>query len=392
MNTRNSTLARAVVFYVAAALCCTAIAGTNDGLSELDAIGDAVDAKFLPSSGMFWKPDESGTGIAFEVIDGLVFGAYYNYNPDGSQAYQVFSGVPVVNDWAAWGDTGVMASMEATVATTEGGICLECSVPDPYETNVLPDKMHLTWYSPRRVLIEYKGTSRLMTPSREIAPGSTVADQMLRGAWRQFEVRSTDTFFPGKKFEHKGVVIRLEPRTDDEKWYFNLDTTTGERVGPYWVNLPDDDQVQYKWVCKDPLTHTGNPSDDADRCEDIYPNGLSEPGRLGNPNEIVWQDPNTGEFFGIPVFNSTSPNPECPDTQEVINGREVTRVCVDDYRTVYAYYSLDKDTMVRRMWTIATALRSDETFTRRIDRLGGPDQFMQRMPLDDDIHPQESWK
>lgn len=385
-----------IAFLASACLSTLAFAQgrSNAGLSQLDALGDAVDGEYYPSPGMFWTPDEAGTGIAFEIVDGLVFGAYYNYNPDGTQAYQVFSGTPVINDWYEWGDTGVMATMEATIATTQGGVCLECSGPEPYDTTVLPDKAYLTWYSPRRVLIEYKGTTRLMTPTREIAPGSTVADLMTSSSWRRFEVRSIQGGFVGDPVEHNGVVLKLEPRTDDEKWYFHLDTSVGNRVGPYWVNLPSDSQLQYKWVCQQPAARlSGQVSDDKDRCLDIFPEGFgNEPGRAGHPNEIVWQDSETGEFFGIRVIVPVSANPECPATQEVIGGREITRLCVDDYTQVFAYHAMNADRMVRRSWYIATDVRADETYSRHIDRIDGPDQFFQRMPLNGTVRPQETWK
>ncbi len=107
-----------------------------------------IEELIRPTSGLWWNPDEPGTGISLEFsAAGPWFGALYLYNPDGTPVFVTLQGNSLdyavnrqgLSESTAYSGAfilGVYAVAEGTVNSSSEGLCLGCDWQQP-NTGVL---------------------------------------------------------------------------------------------------------------------------------------------------------------------------------------------------------------------------------------------------------------
>jgi hypothetical protein len=93
-----------------------------------------------PETGLWYTPDEPGTGFMFEVQGGILAGYYYLYDDDGRPQWLMVSGPLVESD-----TDGVMWELETPLLQFSGGRCLDCDYA-PAELDDSPGTIRLEFY------------------------------------------------------------------------------------------------------------------------------------------------------------------------------------------------------------------------------------------------------
>ena len=72
--------------------------------------------RVVPTSGIWYNPEQPGTGYTIEVQNNRIFGAYYGYNEQGKQIWLTFLG-----DLVESNEVGVMWTFDSEFKQFEGG-------------------------------------------------------------------------------------------------------------------------------------------------------------------------------------------------------------------------------------------------------------------------------
>ena len=86
----------------------------------------------VPTSAIWWNPDQSGVGINISIQNNKVFGIYYGYSDDGDSTWYTFIG-----DLVASEQPGSNWELSAPLDLFENGTCINCDYqfPNPVEFN-----------------------------------------------------------------------------------------------------------------------------------------------------------------------------------------------------------------------------------------------------------------
>ena len=87
----------------------------------------------FPEPGLWYNPDQSGTGFKFEFQNGVMAGYYYGYDTGGDPEWYMVTGRLERSE-----QTGVMWELEAEPLRFSGGNCLGCPYQPPEEPDALP--------------------------------------------------------------------------------------------------------------------------------------------------------------------------------------------------------------------------------------------------------------
>lgn len=124
-------------------LMATTVWAQDDSLIE----GDFREL-IRPTNGLWWNPDEPGTGLSLEFSkEGPWFGSMYLYNQDGSPTFVTLQGETVAYsvDRTGLSDNTVMAGAftlgvyavaEGSVNRSSDGLCLNCSPQTPITDSI----------------------------------------------------------------------------------------------------------------------------------------------------------------------------------------------------------------------------------------------------------------
>lgn len=81
----------------------------------------------LPESGLWHNPDQSpGSGLNFEIQNGVLAGFFYGYSAAGMPEWQSVSGMLMPSEVS-----GVLWELETTLIRAEGGSCIDCEFTPP---------------------------------------------------------------------------------------------------------------------------------------------------------------------------------------------------------------------------------------------------------------------
>lgn len=94
--------------------------------------GELTQAPF-PESGLWYNPDQSGTGFTFEIQNGVMAGYYYGYDIEGEPEWYLVAGQLERSE-----SSGVMWELEVEPQRFTGGNCLGCPYQAPGEPDALP--------------------------------------------------------------------------------------------------------------------------------------------------------------------------------------------------------------------------------------------------------------
>lgn len=86
-----------------------------------------------PEAGLWYNPDQSGSGFTFEFQKGVMAGYYYGYNAEGEPEWYLVSGTLVESE-----TPGVMWEVETEPQRFSGGNCLGCPYQAPSDPEALP--------------------------------------------------------------------------------------------------------------------------------------------------------------------------------------------------------------------------------------------------------------
>ena len=89
--------------------------GTLRGLINIPALSLIGAQGFAPQVGLWWNPEESGTGYSLDVKHGVLVVTVYTYGTDGEPMWYLASG-PITN-----------GAFAATMDKYGGGPCISCS-------------------------------------------------------------------------------------------------------------------------------------------------------------------------------------------------------------------------------------------------------------------------
>ena len=87
-------------------------------------------ARTEPNNGLWYNPDQSGTGYSIEVQNGTVFGVYYGYDSETKPTWLTFQGDLILSD-----DPEIMWTLDADLLQFEGGNCMNCDYNPPNTTD-----------------------------------------------------------------------------------------------------------------------------------------------------------------------------------------------------------------------------------------------------------------
>ncbi len=79
-----------------------------------------------PYNGVWYNPQQSGSGYSIEVHKGKVFGIYYGYDTEGKPLWLTF-----VADLVASDEAGIMWTLDAELTKMQNGNCLNCEYQAP---------------------------------------------------------------------------------------------------------------------------------------------------------------------------------------------------------------------------------------------------------------------
>ncbi len=102
---------------------------------------DSLTAAPYPETGLWSNPEQSpGSGLNFEIQNGMLAGYLYTYSGTGEPEWYILSG-PLVRSET----TGVMWELDTNLMRVEGGSCIDCNF-------VAPDQIT----SGERILLEFR--------------------------------------------------------------------------------------------------------------------------------------------------------------------------------------------------------------------------------------------
>jgi hypothetical protein len=87
----------------------------------------------FPEPGLWFNPDQSGSGFTFEFQNGVMAGYYYGYDADGDPEWYLVTG-PLQESEAS----GVMWELEVEPQRFTGGNCMGCPYQAPDDPETLP--------------------------------------------------------------------------------------------------------------------------------------------------------------------------------------------------------------------------------------------------------------
>ena len=87
-------------------------------------------ARTEPFNGMWYNPDQSGTGFGIDVQDGKLFGAYYGFDEQGKQIWLTFVGDLVPSE-----EQGIMWTLEAGLTQFVNGNAFSQTYSAPNTTD-----------------------------------------------------------------------------------------------------------------------------------------------------------------------------------------------------------------------------------------------------------------
>ncbi len=99
-----------------------------------------LDSPVYPESGIWFNPEQSGTGFMFEVQNGHLGGYYYLYDEDGNPVWYLVSGWLEESD-----DTAAHFQLETELQRHQGGACLNCEYQTP-ELGESPGDIRLEFF------------------------------------------------------------------------------------------------------------------------------------------------------------------------------------------------------------------------------------------------------
>lgn len=92
---------------------------------------DSLTQAPLPESGLWHNPEQSpGSGLNFEIQNGVLAGFFYAYDTDGNPEWELLSGQLVVSE-----KPGVVWELETTLIRAQGGSCRDCAYTPPQISN-----------------------------------------------------------------------------------------------------------------------------------------------------------------------------------------------------------------------------------------------------------------
>ncbi len=93
---------------------------------------EILDMSPYPESGLWYNPQQSGSGLNLEVQGGRLAGYYYGYDQDGDPEWRLFSGELLPSELP-----GVQWELSATLLRFSGGNCVGCDhvAPEYTETD-----------------------------------------------------------------------------------------------------------------------------------------------------------------------------------------------------------------------------------------------------------------
>ena len=89
--------------------------------------------RVTPTTGFWYNPEQSGSGLSIEIKKDTAFGAYYGYDQEGKPTWLTFSGKLNPSEKA-----GVMWELSADLNEFVGGN----SFNNDYQTPTLKDSVH----------------------------------------------------------------------------------------------------------------------------------------------------------------------------------------------------------------------------------------------------------
>jgi hypothetical protein len=87
-------------------------------------------ARTEPANGLWYNPEQSGSGYSIEVQNGRVYGIYYGYDTEKKPTWLTFSGDLIPSD-----DPEIMWTIDSNLDQFEGGNCLNCDYNFPTQTD-----------------------------------------------------------------------------------------------------------------------------------------------------------------------------------------------------------------------------------------------------------------
>ena len=91
---------------------------------------EQLSARTEPFNGMWYNPDQSGTGIGIDVQNGKLFGAYYGYDEQGKQIWLTFVGDLVPSD-----EPNIMWTLDTNLLQFENGNAFNQTYTAPNTTD-----------------------------------------------------------------------------------------------------------------------------------------------------------------------------------------------------------------------------------------------------------------
>ncbi len=104
-------------------------------MAQLGPVSPCVDCESFtkrtePFNGMWYNPDQSGTGFAIDVQNGTLFGAYYGYDENGKQIWLTFVGDLVPSD-----EPNIMWTLDSDLTQFENGNNFNAQYNQPSQTD-----------------------------------------------------------------------------------------------------------------------------------------------------------------------------------------------------------------------------------------------------------------
>ncbi len=87
---------------------------------------DQLSVRTEPVRGLWYNPEQSGSGYSIEVQNGKLFGAYYGYDSQGKPFWWTFLGDLIPSD-----NPEVMWIVESEMMRFENGNCINCDYQSP---------------------------------------------------------------------------------------------------------------------------------------------------------------------------------------------------------------------------------------------------------------------
>ncbi len=91
---------------------------------------DSLTQAPFPETGLWFNPEQTpGSGLNFEIQNGVLAGFFYGYATDGKPEWQLVSGALVPSEVE-----GVLWELETTLTRADGGSCIGCEFNPPQIT------------------------------------------------------------------------------------------------------------------------------------------------------------------------------------------------------------------------------------------------------------------